>query len=342
MTRLVVLALVISFVSFACGLDGDTFTVGCLPLSQQRADPIVSPGIASAHLHSIIGGNAFSRNMSDKMAATVANATTCDKSLDHSNYWVPQLYHQRSDKMFELVSWKGSAVYYQKRACNYAAGLQTCNKSIVPLAFPDGFRMLAGDTTRRTQNNSDFAQRAVAMMCIQTDTSKEYNGFPPTPCNTLRAEVYFPSCWDGVNLDSPDHKSHVSYPAIGDYNGGVCPESHPVALLSIFYEFFFDTSVYTDFNRFVFANGDTTGYGFHGDFIMGWTNRTALQNAHADCITASNCPTLGNKPQTTETLITPAIFPEPIGLNGPIALLPGNNPVVFPSAKPSSPIRVIS
>ena len=22
----------------------------------------------------------------------------------------------------------------------------------------------------------------------------------------------FPQCWDGVNLDSPDHKSHMAYP----------------------------------------------------------------------------------------------------------------------------------
>jgi hypothetical protein len=25
----------------------------------------------------------------------------------------------------------------------------------------------------------------------------------------MRAETFFPSCWDGKNLDSADHKSHV-------------------------------------------------------------------------------------------------------------------------------------
>jgi len=333
MKQLFTIVLLSVLVSLVSCLDGDTFTVNCAPLTVQRSDPIVQPGIASQHVHSVIGGNNFQRNMGP-MDAKNANVTTCDKSIDHSNYWVPQLYHQRADKMWELVPFSHSAVYYQKRACNYAPNIRTCDKSIVPLAFPDGFRMVAGDPTRRTQNNSDFADRAVAIMCIFDGGSKEYNGFPPQKCNTMRSEVYFPSCWDGKNLDSPDHKSHVSYPAIGDYNGGVCPASHPVALLSLFYEFFFDTGPFytspSDKN-FAFANGDPTAYGYHGDFIMGWTDRGLLQTAHRDCITASDCPKLGNQPYQARPLIHPAIYEEEIGRNGPRPKLAGNNHVVWPS-----------
>jgi hypothetical protein len=328
MKQLAFFIVVILSVSLVSCLDGDTFTVNCVPLTIQRSDPIVQPGIPSGHVHSVIGGNAFKRTMGP-MDANKATSTTCDKAIDHSNYWVPHLYHQRADKMWELVPWTGSAVYYQKRACNYAPNLKVCDKSVVPLAFPDGFRMIAGDTTRRTQNNSDFAQRAVAIMCIFDGGSKEYNGFPPRQCNTMRSEVYFPSCWDGKNLDSPDHRSHVAYPAIGDYNGGVCPQSHPVALFSIFYEFFFVTSSFKD-NKFAFANGDPTGYGYHGDFIMGWTDRNLLQTAHRDCIAASDCPKLGNQPSQTRPLIYPAKYEEEIGLHGPIPALPGNNPVIWP------------
>jgi len=320
---------VILCVSLVSCLDGDTFTVNCVPLTIQRSDPVVQPGIASAHVHAIIGGNAFRRAMGP-MDANSANSTTCDKQIDHSNYWVPHLYHQRADKTWELVPWRGSAVYYQKRACNYAPGIRVCDKSVVPLAFPDGFRMVAGDPARRSQNNSDFADRAIAIMCIFNGGSKEYNGFPPRQCNTMRSEVYFPSCWDGKNLDSADHKSHVSYPAIGDYNGGVCPQSHPVALMSIFYEFFFETNTYND-NKFAFANGDPTGFGYHGDFIMGWTDRALLQTAHRDCVSAADCPRLGNQPSQPRSLIYPAIYEEEIGLHGPIPKLPGNNPVVFPN-----------
>jgi len=335
MKGVIVLVLLLCCVHKAISFS-DTFVVNCAPLTQQRSDPIVSPGIASGHVHAIIGGNAFSRNMSSINASTNANATTCDKKLDHSNYWVPQLYHGRSDGTFELVPWIGSAIYYQTRACDYTTSSQYCNKSVVPLAFPYGFRMVAGDTNRRTYNDSDFSQRAVNMMCMNDDTSIQYQGFPPTHCKTLRAEVYFPSCWDGKNLDSSNHKSHVAYPEVGNFDGGVCPKSHPVAILSIFYEFFFDTSSYTDTNRFVFANGDTTGYGFHGDFIMGWTDRQALQTAHQTCLgpTDAQCPinTAGAAPgqnvQGPQPLMYPAVYEEDIGLRGnPISQLPGNNPV---------------
>lgn len=43
----------------------------------------------------------------------------------------------------------GDAHYYQKRACDYAPGKTTCDKSVVPLAFPYGFRMVAGNPMRR-------------------------------------------------------------------------------------------------------------------------------------------------------------------------------------------------
>jgi len=265
--------------------------------------------------------------------ALKATQTTCNKALDHSNYWVPQLYHQRADKMWEMVEYRGSAVYYQLRACDYVPGLKRCNYDgdnfTVPLAFPNGFRMVAGDPFRRTQNNSDYAQKAVHMNCIG-GAGGEFYGFPPHKCDTARWEVYFPSCWDGVNLDTPDHKSHVAYPVIGDFNFGVCPESHPKAIFSLFYEFFYTTGVYNDIDRFAFANGDPTGYGFHGDFVMGWTDRDLLQTAHRDCLGPADCPKLGNQGQVKRPLIYPAIFEEEIGLNGPISALPGNNPVIWP------------
>jgi hypothetical protein len=36
------------------------------------------------------------------------------------------------------------------------------------------------------------------------------------------------SCWDGKNLDSPDHQSHM-YNTVNDAfaNSGECPASHP-------------------------------------------------------------------------------------------------------------------
>lgn len=81
-----------------------------------------------------------------------ATLTTCNKALDHSNYWVPQLYHYNSNNEFEIVKFTGSATYYQKRACDYAPGLKTCDKiAFQQKAPPYGLRMVAGDPYRRYQ-----------------------------------------------------------------------------------------------------------------------------------------------------------------------------------------------
>lgn len=80
---------------------------------------------------------------------------------------------------------------------------------------------------------------------------------------------------DGKNLDSVDHKSHMAYPASGKYNDGPCPSSHPKQMISLFYEVLYDTNQFANewhgnTQPFVFAQGDPTGYGFHGDFVNGW------------------------------------------------------------------------
>lgn len=55
---------------------------GCSTSSIQRLDPLVEPGkLPSAHVHQIVGGNAFNATM-DVDPATVATCTTCTFSED--------------------------------------------------------------------------------------------------------------------------------------------------------------------------------------------------------------------------------------------------------------------
>ncbi|KAK5627031.1 hypothetical protein RRF57_002747 [Xylaria bambusicola] len=312
---------------------GGTFTVNCSPLTIQRRDPVISFGKdTSDHVHAVIGGTAFRGNTTNEDALN-SKATTCDKILDHSIYWVPTLYHINNDGRYELVKHKGGAVYYQNRACNYQAGRTRCPsiKENFPTVFPAGLRMISGDKDLRTFNKNDIAQRAINHHCLGS-IDQETNSLPLVHCDTIRSQVTFPPCWDGVNVDSADHKSHMAFPAIGDFNGGVCPESHPVALIQLFYEFHFDTKKYTDRN-FVFAQGDKTGYGFHGDFINGWTDLKRLGDAHRTCTGAKgvDAPTCslnigtdgyaGHASNQTPEHAAPA---EDVGLNGPLSALPNN------------------
>lgn len=54
------------------------------------------------------------------------------------------------------------------------------------------------------------------------------------------------SCWDGKNLDSPDHKSHVTYSGTGASGGGSCPSSHPVKLPQVMYELMWNVTTFAN------------------------------------------------------------------------------------------------
>lgn len=85
-------------------------------------------------------------------------------------------------------------------------------------AFPTGFRMLAGDPFKRNFTG-DFAAKAVSFACLGAN-QPETNYLPPYNCpGGMRAQIFFPQCWDGQNLDTPDHKSHVAYPNPNDPRG---------------------------------------------------------------------------------------------------------------------------
>jgi hypothetical protein len=110
--------------------------------------------------------------------------------------------------------------------------------------------MLAGDPNLRTANGS---YPAICHRCLKASdrTSggsgapcdrNDFASFPSKPCpGGIRATVIFPSCWDGVNLDSPDHKSHVAYSTAKGANalaGDKCPSTHPVRIPQVMYEIF--------------------------------------------------------------------------------------------------------
>lgn len=120
--------------------------------------------------------------------------------------------------------------------------------------------MLAGDPTLRTKAGTSpgichrCLKESEAIMggngapCSSTDTAE----FPNKPCpGGIRATIIFPSCWDGVNLDSPDHKSHVAYaPGNSALAGDKCPSTHPVRIPQVMYEIMFDTSQFTNPEHF--------------------------------------------------------------------------------------------
>ena len=129
--------------------------------------------------------------------------------------------------------------------------------------------MLAGDSARR-QYSGTVPEQAINFTCLG-QSKGETLGLPDYNCpDGLRAQIFFPSCWNGVDLDSPNHKSHIVYPNTA--NGGKCPTGFTNRTMSLFYEVTWAVDRFKDMwhgnsQPFVFSNGDPTGYGYHGDFV---------------------------------------------------------------------------
>ncbi|KAL8284631.1 hypothetical protein RB597_008524 [Gaeumannomyces tritici] len=314
----------------------------CSQLTVERLDPVVHPGARqSPHLQQVVGGSSFDmlaadHNLHDPVGRS--NCTTCSFSDDYSNYWTASLFFRARNGTFKRVPQMpnlglrgegGITVYY----------IPPYDGRSRVVAFRPGFRMVAGDPAHRQAAGQ---QRQICHRCLSDLTQNKPGGPPCTGLDTaslprdfcpggIRTTITFPTCWDGRNYDSADHRSHVAYPATGSFeSGGPCPASHPVHLPQLVYEIVWDTR---EFNKpemwpengsqpMVYSFGDTVGYGQYGGYMYGWKS-DALQRALDARCTMDKCKKL--KVQSTEDAVKckkAQTVPEQI--EGWLPTLPGN------------------
>ncbi len=249
------------------------FRTHCLESHESFDDPLVFPGQPDATHHHVFFGNTTVDAFTTAESLLEATETTCDGgTLNRSAYWVPALYDAH-----------GERIEYVEPLFYYKTGYHVPAETIQ--APPEGLRMIAGDASATVPQSASI----VKFRCESWTSGQEWfdpgdplDHVPYLPdCEVgdlLEMRIVFPQCWDGENLDAPDHQSHMAYPSEATppvAGTGACPETHPIAIPEISYNFAFyvteDRGLPSSW-RFSsdLHHGVSGGVSVHADWINGW------------------------------------------------------------------------
>jgi len=253
---------------------GGNFRIQCGISHLNNDDPIVFPNQPGASHTHMYFGNRNVDAMSTEQSLRASNSSTCHGNLaNRSAYWVPAIYNAQNQVQIP----EPPSIYYKNGSLD--------ETTLQP--FPAGLRMIAGDGMSNPQNPQSpvtmhWACRSwFPLMAIG---QREYVPYIPV-CeggDTLLLSIMFPQCWDGINLDSANHKSHMAEPLADptrtpSFDGQqYCPPSHPVPLPRITYNFDWPIAVGQNSAGWYLAsdNYDRTaapgGYSAHADWFMAW------------------------------------------------------------------------
>jgi hypothetical protein len=231
----------------------DRFLFTCDFSHRAADDPIVFPGQkGAAHSHDFFANRSTSADSTYE--SLLAARSTCTRGEDTAAYWVPTLYQNgRALKPNKVI------IYYSDRHDPESVE-----------AFPPDLRMIAGDQIATSPQS-----RAVTVWTCDRTTIQRLQE-PPRACpggSQLTLSVFFPNCWDGRNLDSADHQSHMAYS-----KKQPCPSTHPVRTPEIIMHVSYPTLRGAGLT---FSSGSR--YSAHADFINAW-DQEELEKLVRRCI----------------------------------------------------------
>lgn len=258
------------------GNDTGDFRLSCWFSHMAFDDPLVYPGQqGKSHLHTFFGNTGANANSTSDSIANTGNSTCSGGTLNRTAYWFPTMIDTTDGTPIKP---SGMLAYYKNGGV-----LDTTKIQVIPT----GLRMIAGSSA----NAAEMPWHATGRFsCVGGVNGVGWQQSVPANCyqdNSMIFEVQFPQCWDGKNLDSPDHKSHMAYA-----DGGSCPADHPVALPLISYTVYYDLSNVdlTHLKKWRLSSDNYStaipgGYSAHGDYMMGWDVST-MQKLIKNCVGA--------------------------------------------------------
>jgi hypothetical protein len=246
-------------------------------------DPLVYPGQpGKSHLHQFYGNVSANANSTFATLRQTGGSTCGDPNLPYavnrSGYWMPAML----DGAGHVVKPQYVAIYYKRipasdPRCNLANSnaIGHCVGIPTGLRWISGYNMLGGSSDTiplyYCQDSDDGTIKAVSGETKQS--MSEVVGLCPAGAR-LTLNIDGPDCWDGVNLDSPDHRSHVSHSTYVPYQH--CDAAHPYHMPKVSI-----IAIYTADANFVAGNwhlssdemvsGAAPGTTFHADYLEAWS-----------------------------------------------------------------------
>ncbi|WP_406388383.1 DUF1996 domain-containing protein [Streptomyces sp. NBC_00211] len=193
---------------------------------------VVSPGLRAGahHTHAYVGNLSTDAMSTD--ASLAAAATSC-RGGDRSTYYWPVL--RRPDRagghQQESSAGHGNAGEILPEAAVSVEFRGSPVGKVVPM--PRFLRAMTGDAVAYTAaSDGDVRARWGCSGSPDRFTTR----YPRCPAGErLTRTLVFPSCWNGLDTESPGHRSHLVFPA----SNGVCPQGTfavPQLRISLAYE----------------------------------------------------------------------------------------------------------
>jgi hypothetical protein len=296
-----------------------------------KDDPLVYPGQPGvSHLHQFFG-NLGANASSNYTSLRTTGDSTCDIGSvpeNRSAYWMPAMM----DGADGVVKPNWLKVYYKRNPksdpmCKppELGGIGNCTDLPNGIRFVFGYNMKTGVGGPNDLSSQDSG--AITYQCWATNDGAP--GFPGAgyyhnieevraagcPSGALLMIIAAaPICWDGVNVDSADHRSHMRMADGPMYAGQffrACPTTHPYLIDSLEVQAAFRTDANFVAGKWHLSSDEMVpnavpGATWHMDYWEAWSP-TVKATWHANCINLKLSGSGGDQCNGTQI----------IGANGP-------------------------
>lgn len=288
--------------------DPGAFRFICAPAGLNWDDPIVYPNQpGKSHLHQYYGNTAITASSTYASIRTFGNST-CNSPLNRSGYWEPAMIVGATN---QVVRPDFNSLYYKRYPTNHPfcmKGNALYQGECVPI--PTGLRMIFG-FNMQTMSGGIGYYNCQGPTATQAHYPASQNGLRDAaavcgPGNKLGMIISAPDCWDGVHLDTPDHRSHLAYMQRDPNTGQLkCDAAHPKVIpqltLGVWYSVGPETANSWYLSSDVMADGTTMvpGSTFHADYWEGWDEQVKMMWTNGCIQQRLNCSggDLGNGKQ---------------------------------------------